>query len=568
LDHLTQAIRFQPPDDVLYQLIAQREELHNTLARREAQTDDLAQMDKLARIPAQQIETRLRYARWHMEQSRFDEARREAARAREIAEQIGDTAAVGRAEMALYDAVYTQSGDIEAASAYLQRARACFHAAGDSNAEADTWLAEARLLRGSSDYDQASAILQEALLRRQAAHDLSAQEYIHWQLGTIYMEQGDADKADEHFRRALELAQTIGYRYREAVIHVNWGNLLWMQGKFTQTLAHYRDARRILAETGQRRAEAQILANLASMQCALLGDYETSTANANQSLAYYREVGDEIGIGQALSILGQIALNRQEWKTARHHLEESAAILARIGEKFIRVQVNRTLAHLAVEEKNPAAGWEPLAEAEQLCRDAGIASLQASLKALRGMLLLEEEQAAALAATTEAVDSLTTGSDQAYLIYYWHSLALQGNGRTHEAAAATEKAYQLLQEAIDGLTPAQQERSLSRIPEHRQIVAAWQARQAQKQTVWLPPVDVPVRNVSKEDLIAVAWTPHLPEDDQIPGKKERRHHQLRRLLAEAKDQGAAPPIYRLAQVLKVSEGTIKRDLAALRQSQT
>ncbi|HFQ92423.1 MAG TPA: tetratricopeptide repeat protein, partial [Anaerolineae bacterium] len=297
LDHLNQAIRFRPPDDLLYELVAQREELHNALARRESQADDLAQMDKLARTPPRQIETRLRRARWHMEQSRFDAARREAAAAKEIAEQIGDTAAIGQAEMALYDAVYTQSGDIAAARAHLERARARFRAAGDDRAEADTWVAEARLLRGGSDYQQASAILQDALRQREAAGDLPAQEYIHWQLGTIGMERGNVEQADEHFRRALELAQTIGHRYREAVIHVNWGNLLWMQGKFPRTLEHYREALHILAETGQRRAEAQILANLASMQCALLGDYETSAANANKSLAYYREVGDEVGIG-------------------------------------------------------------------------------------------------------------------------------------------------------------------------------------------------------------------------------------------------------------------------------
>ena len=565
LDYLNQAIRFRPPDDLLYALLTRREELHNTLARREAQANDLAQMDKLARMPQRQIETRLRYARWHMEQSRFVQARQEAAAAKEIAEQIGDTAAIGQAEMVLYDAIYTQSGDIEAARVHLERARACFRAAGDDNAEADTWLAESRLLRGASDYDQAAAILQKALRQRQAAGDLPAQEYIHWQLGTIGMEQGNAAQSDRHFRRALELAQTIGHRYREAVIHVNWGNLLWMQGKFPRTLEHYREALNILAETGQRRAEAQILANLASMQCALLGDYETSTANANKSLAYYREVGDEIGIGQALSILGQIALNQQDWAASRRYLAESAEFLAHVGEKFIRVQVYRTLAQLAVEEKNPAAGWEPLTEAEQLCREAGIASLQASIMALRGLLLLEEGQwPAALEATTEAVNSLMTGSDQAYLIYYWHSLALEGNGRAAEAAAAIEKAYQLLQKAINGLTPEQQERSLNQIPEHRQIVAAWQVQQARKQTVWLPPANAPSRSVAQKDLIAVAWTPHLPEDDRVPGKKARRQHQLRRLLAEAEAQGAAAPIYKLAQALKVSEGTIKRDLAALR----
>lgn len=45
----------------------------------------------------------------------------------------------------------------------------------------------------------------------------------------------------------------------------------------------------------------------------------------------------------------------------------------------------------------------------------------------------------------------------------------------------------------------------------------------------------------------------------------RRRHRLLRLLAEAQSQGAAPIYRHLAKALGVSERTVERDMAALRQ---
>ena len=566
LDYLNCAIRFAPPPDLLYELTARREELLHTLGRREEQAADLAQMARLANTPARQIETGLRRARWLMAQSRFDEARREAGRAGEIAAQIGDTAGAGRAEMALYDITYTQSGDAATAAAHLRRARARFRAAGDEAAELDARLAEARLLRGSSEYEKAAAILQEILARPPAGGPAREGE-IHWLLGTIRMEQGDVAQAAAHFRPALEQARRAGDRRQEMVVRINWGNLFWIQGQIEQMLAHYRPALRIARETGYRSAEAQILVNLASMQSTVLGAYETAAAQADRALALFRELKDPLGEGQALAVLGQIALDRREWEQARRQLEEGIAILTRLDEKFIRTQALCTLALLAVEEGRPAAGWPALAEAERLCRETGMESQQASLAALRGLLLLAEGRPAeALEAITAAAESPEDCLHDPHLTFYWRSLILAANGRAAAAGAAVEKAYQLLQEMLAGLPAEQRERSLSAVPEHRRIARAWQARQAGKQTVELPPAGLAGRRVPKDALVSVVWTPWLPEDEAIPGKKARRQRQLRRLLDEAAAQGAAPTIAALAGALHVSAGTIKRDLAALRRA--
>ncbi len=66
--------------------------------------------------------------------------------------------------------------------------------------------------------------------------------------------------------------------------------------------------------------------------------------------------------------------------------------------------------------------------------------------------------------------------------------------------------------------------------------------------------------------MAVVWTLSAPEDSAIGSGVDRRRRRLLRLLGEASEQGAAPTVDDLAEALQVSQPTIKRDLAALRQA--
>lgn len=61
-------------------------------------------------------------------------------------------------------------------------------------------------------------------------------------------------------------------------------------------------------------------------------------------------------------------------------------------------------------------------------------------------------------------------------------------------------------------------------------------------------------------LAGLLW----PDDDEIPTKVARRQHRLKRLLDEARAQGASPTHQQLADVLGVGLRTIERDMAELR----
>jgi DNA-binding transcriptional ArsR family regulator len=64
----------------------------------------------------------------------------------------------------------------------------------------------------------------------------------------------------------------------------------------------------------------------------------------------------------------------------------------------------------------------------------------------------------------------------------------------------------------------------------------------------------------------VVWTIDHPDDARLASPIERRRRRLLRLLAEAGDRGAAPSIEHMAAALEVSDSTVRRDLAALRDA--
>jgi DNA-binding transcriptional ArsR family regulator len=125
----------------------------------------------------------------------------------------------------------------------------------------------------------------------------------------------------------------------------------------------------------------------------------------------------------------------------------------------------------------------------------------------------------------------------------------------------------MLSETLSGLSPQEQTMSWERVPEHRALLAAWQATRPPRTTVRLPRASAPTgRPLRDDEWVDVHWTVTKPEDEEIQGKVARRRRRLLRLLHEAKEQSAAPTVGDLALALSVSQSTIKRDLAALRQS--
>lgn len=382
------------------------------------------------------------------------------------------------------------------------------------------------------------------------------------------MEQGVPEEAVTCYCRALDICRAVGSRYEEAKILVNLGNVGYFQGRVAHALRHYDEAIDVFTGIGERRGEAFVRANAATVRHTVLGDDEAAERDAKAALAFYAQVGDRAGEGQCMDTLGGIALRRGDLDAARQQWTAALAAMRDAGDRWGEISIHRSLVELALAEESGETALTHLDEATALCQELDLADRATILRADRAHVLLTlGNSPSALVETTQAMAQLKPGVEQGYLVPFVHHQALAAAGQPERAREAIEQAHALLLDALKDLSPDQQEMSLARVPEHRAIVAAWEATRSQQRVCCLPAASAPTgRPLRDDEWVQVTWTVTAPEDDRISGKVARRRHRLLRLLAEAESQAAAPTVSALASALGASERTIKRDLAALREA--
>jgi biotin operon repressor len=157
--------------------------------------------------------------------------------------------------------------------------------------------------------------------------------------------------------------------------------------------------------------------------------------------------------------------------------------------------------------------------------------------------------------------------ERPYLVHHRWALAAAASGEHDEERQAALLASDVLEMALTGLSSAEHESAIDRVPAHREIVEA--ARRFSPSTVQalIPAIGAPPgRALAVEDLRQITWTIDHPDDEIIDSPVERRRQRVLRLLTEADEAGVAPSIEQLAKALEVSGATVRRDLEALREA--
>ena len=551
-----------------FDLLAAREAALDVLSDRDAQASDLAAMAQLAWDDApRQMRVQQRRAALLSYLSQFDEAQSAAREALALAEQLNNTAGQVTALIALGTAL-NRHGQMAHALPFLRQAVAVCSARAEPQLEAQAHHALGDALGGIKEYPTAYAEIQTALACYERLNDLVGQVDALGLLAIMQMEHGDLSLASENYCRVIEICRAIGYRYGEARNLFNYGNVFYFQNQISEALRYYDEAIAAFHAMGNPRGEANVHANLASIHQEILGDDVAATVHAESALAYFRQANDPIGTAQCLGILGKAAQRRHDGEMASSLLEESVSIALEAGERWIAAQVMGGLVDVLLDQRRPESALERLDTANAICQELGFKDLAISLQASRGLaLLMLGQPEAALTATAEALVHLSQGVENAYRIPFAHYQVLTTLGCADEARAALEQAHQLLMQLLNGLSPEQQTMSVECVPEHRAILAAWQAAQPRRVTMRLARTGTPAgRPLREDEQVEVTWTLATPEDEASGNHTARRHYRLLRLLREAEEQSAAPTVNDLADALDVSYVTIRRDLVALRRS--
>ena len=174
-------------------------------------------------------------------------------------------------------------------------------------------------------------------------------------LGSSSLLQGNLEAANLFYEESLRLAREINDRYWASAALGGVGNVKFMQGDLTLGMVLMEESLAIARELNDRRLisrrlnglgeiaraqkdykaarkyyeEALAIAreesskhlipactfNLASVAC-LSGDYELAHSNAVESLKVSEELGDKIGVGEALNVFAALAVKTREMEKA------------------------------------------------------------------------------------------------------------------------------------------------------------------------------------------------------------------------------------------------------------
>jgi len=546
--------------------LMQREAVLDVLSQRDRQAADLEAMLELAQgDPAREAMVQLRRAQFLLTVARFAEAEQAAQQALSLAQTLQNDTLTLRALLALSQILLFWGKPHRAMPLQedlLRRAQD----GNDPKMLARALKERGDVLLGLGRHEEARPYLEQALELYRAQEDPRGEADALHLLAMLVSEQGDIAQARAYYQDELRLCQEIGFLYGETRTLLNMGNLDLLENRYHRALTRYDGAAALARQVQNPRAEMMAHFNRSAVLLDMFGADEQARESIEAGLNLAQTIGDPIGEGQAMSLLGEYFFYRDDLAQAETHFQQGIAMLKEARQFWMVQQDLRALARLHLARGRADVALALLDEAQRLGQEIGMTQPDVMACALRAQAYKQlGDEAAAQEWAQCALMHLQPDVGRSYLVAFLCAQVLDAVGEKEQAQKALTRAWTLLQGVLADFPPELRARSLESMPDHRRIAQAHQG-QKRETRVRMARTDAPTgRPLRKDEWVEVLWTLHSPEDDQIRGKVARRQHRLRRLLDEAVAQGAAPTVEDLAAALGVSRATIKRDLAALRQ---
>ena len=265
--------------------------------------------------------------------------------------------------------IYHLLGQLNDALSYFSRSAACFARVEDRHRQARALNRQAHVFRLQRRFEEAGRTADAAI--NLLPPDDPERGYTAFVWGCIALDKRDLPLAVRHYQEALRIAETSGERRRIAWSLTNLGPALRASGRIEEAVECYQRAIVILGEiddwvhqaaartnlgsvylnTGQPelalalflQAEkvlrevhdlrvAPITTNL-SMVYRLLGQPDKAAHYAEASIHFYREIGDEAGVINAMNCLAEACVDAGRDAEAEAVLDEASALLQPIQDE-------------------------------------------------------------------------------------------------------------------------------------------------------------------------------------------------------------------------------------------
>jgi adenylate cyclase len=471
------------PEDGTTQRLAERyaillacEKIHSVQGARDAQREDLAELEKIAEVlddDAKRARVKLCHALYASEIGDFAAtiaAAQAAIRQSEAAGYLQGEATGYRlwGVGLFYQGAYSEArGKLEIA---LARAGA-----------ADLPGERARLLRNlaavfdlQGEDDAAQSSLEQALRICREIGDRQGEGYTLGNLGVLCLNQDNYADAEGYLQQDLDICRETGDRPGESIVLSNLGVLYSGQGNYARARACYEQALDINRETEDRRGEHHTLGNIGHVSIQF-GDYARARDCFEHALPIAREIDDSVGASYILANLGWLSNNLRDHGAARQYSLEALQIAQetdnRETQSYALIALGNALAGLG----NLADAADAFRQSLEMRREIGSQDrVMESLAGLARVSLAQGDHVQAREQIKEIVDHLQAstlpGADDPFRVYLTCYRVLQANGDPRAKEILT-KTHTLLQERAAKIGDEGMRRSfLENVAAHREIV--------------------------------------------------------------------------------------------------
>ena len=447
----------------------------------------------------------------------------------------------------------------------IEALRLALKAAPDDQANVMIQNHLGRALIDVSEFDEGDDLVAQALETAEEIGDVRGQveAVIHQSISAL--RRGHNSEAMSRAEASLPLSRSIGYRYGEGASLANLATLRAIRGQAGLALKLFDEAADVFDVLSSTRSMALVKTNLAEIYAGFLGEYHEAAKLYSEAAAIFRSLGDERRELRCMSRLSGIDWDGGRRRLARRRLQRIIERAGELDDPHVELEARRVVAECLSRNGDDSEAISHLDRALALIDENAVAYAVPSLLALRGQVAAA---AGDLDSAVEFADRAAAAnkpeSEFGFLTAWRAGRIYRTVGRNGDAAEQFDVAFQLLQSNLDGIASDRADAARS-LPRFAAIIEDYERFHPRLVDVRLPVESAPIgRPLKADEFTVVAWTVSEPSDWSIDDGAERRRRRVLRLCQEAVDQGALARVHDLADLLRVSERTVKRDLAELR----
>jgi predicted ATPase/DNA-binding CsgD family transcriptional regulator/predicted metal-dependent hydrolase len=187
-----------------------------------------------------------------------------------------------------------------------------------------------------------------------------------WQFWEI---RGHITEGRRRLAAALERSETVSPALRAKAFNAG-GNLARDQADYAQAVAYHQQSLALWRELGDQRGMARSLNNL-GLVARETGDFAQALQLAAEALALFEEVGDRHGAGISRFNLGQAARWQGDLALAAAHYQEGVRVFRDLGDQRFVATILNSLARVALGQGHYASARAHVDESLSLNRTVG-----------------------------------------------------------------------------------------------------------------------------------------------------------------------------------------------------